>query len=192
MRRMSGAAPKILEPNIRRRRWGRVARDILLLPPALLYVLIEHVFWAGAKRLLRQAARLDTVSALQIRLKKLPAAAVLPLFLIPEIFSHLGGFWATFLLVRHKWVAAMLVGLFVKGLATLLTVWIYQSCEPVLLSVKWFAWLHGQALRGRDWVAARTMPARRYARQLIRGSRSGIARRFAALRSVLARRLGVK
>jgi hypothetical protein len=189
---MSGAAPKIIEPNIRRRRWGRVARDILLLPPALIYVVIEHVFWAGAKRLLRQAARLDTINALQQGLKKLPAAAVLPLFLIPEILSHLGGFWATFLLVRHKWVAAMLAGIFVKGFATLLTVWIYQSCEPVLLSVKWFAWLHGQVMRGRDWVAARVKPARLLARRVIRGSRSGIARRFAALRSVLARRLGVK
>ncbi len=189
---MSGAAPKILEPNVRRRRWGRVARDVLLLPPAFLYVLVEHVFWAGAKRLLRQAARMNAVSALQYRLEKLPAAAVLPLFLIPEILSHLGGLWATLLLVDRKWTAAMLVGLFVKGLATLLTVWIYQSCEPALRSVKWFAWLHGQALRGRDWVAARTMPARRFARRMIRGSRSGIARRFAALRSVLARRLGVK
>lgn len=186
---MVQAAPHILKPNIRRRRWGRVARDILLLPPALIYVVIEHVFWAGAKRLLRQAARLAFINHLQTRLARLPAAAVLPLFLIPEVFSHIGGFWATDLLVHHAWMAALLVGIFVKGSATLMTVWIYQSCAPALLSVRWFAWVHNQALRGRDWVAGRIRPARRLARRLISGSRSGVFRRFSAIRVALARRL---
>jgi hypothetical protein len=185
---MDEAGPKILGPNIRRRRWDRVARDILLLPPALVYIFIEHVFWAGAKRLLAQTARLQAVSAMQNRLANLPAPAVLPLFLIPEAFSHIGGFWATDLLVRREWTAAMLVGVFVKGTATLMEVWIYQSCEPALMSVRWFAWVHGQALRGRDWVADRTKPARRFAARLVKGSRSGLASRFAAIRSVLTRR----
>jgi hypothetical protein len=183
--------PDILQPNIRRGRWGRVARDVLLLPPALLYVVVEHVFWAGAKRLLRQASRVRGIAAVQDGLEKLPAAAVLPMFIIPEIFSHVGGFWASDLLVRREWVAAFLVGLFVKGTATLLEVWIYQSCEKTLLSVTWFAWLHGKMLAGRDWVAARTRPVRDAARRLVAGGRSGLARRFAAIRSVLARRLGV-
>jgi hypothetical protein len=188
---MPSPAPDILQPNIRRGRWGRVLRDILLLPPALLYVVIEHVFWAGAKRLLRQASRVPAIAALQRNLEKLPAAAVLPMFLVPEIFSHLGGFWASDLLVRREWAAAFMVGLFVKGTATLLEVWIYQSCESTLLSVRWFAWLHGKMLAGRDWVAARIKPARRFAQTLIAGGRTSIARRFAAIRSVLARRLGV-
>lgn len=182
---MDPATPQILKTNIRRRRWGRVVRDIVLLPPALLYVFIEHVFWAGAKRLLRQAAKLPAITVLQARLATLPAAAVLPLFLVPEAFSHIGGFWATDLLVHQAWMAALLVGIFVKGSATLMTVWIYQSCEPALLSVRWFAQVHLLALRGRDWVADRTRPARR----LILGSRSGLARRFSAIRIALTRRL---
>jgi hypothetical protein len=32
---VSESEPKILEPNIKRRRWDSLARDILLLPPAL-------------------------------------------------------------------------------------------------------------------------------------------------------------
>jgi hypothetical protein len=185
---MSKAGPKIIEPNVRRGRWGRVARDILLLPPALLYVLVEHVFWAGAKRLLSQAARLQAVSTLQDKLVRLPPAAVLPLFLVPEAFSHVGGFWATDLLVRREWAAAMLVGVFIKGTATLMEVWIYQSCEPALMSVRWFAWIHKQAIRARDWVADRTKPVRRFAAGLIKDGGSNITRRFNAIRSALTRR----
>jgi len=183
---MSGEKPKRFKPDIRRRRWGAVARNILLLPPALIYVVIERVFWNGAKRLLRQTARMPAIAAFQQKLETLPAWAVLPLFLVPEVFSHIGGFWASDLLFRRKWLAAMLVGLFIKGTATLMEVWIYQSCEKALLSVRWFAWVHGWAIRGRDWVYNKMRPAMR----LIRGSRSGLARRFAALRGVIARRLG--
>jgi hypothetical protein len=187
---MSQTGPKILEPNVRRGRWGRVLRDILLLPPALLYVIIEQVFWRGAKRLLGQAARIKAIERLQAGLEKLPPTAVLPMFLIPEIFSHIGGFWASALLVRRNWLGAILVGLFVKGTAVLIEVWIYQSCETTLLSVRWFAWLHGQMMRGKDWVDGRTRRARQFAKSLIDNSRGGLARRFAALRSLLTRRLG--
>jgi hypothetical protein len=188
---MSGDNAKTTGPTTRRRRWGRFWRDTLLLPPALLYVIVEQVFWSGAKRLLRQASRLPAVKNLQERLARLPPAVVLPLFLVPEIFSHIGGFWATALLGHRKWLAAMLVGLFVKGTATLLEVWIYQICEDTLLSVKWFAWAHRQVMRGRDWVRASTRPARRFARRLAGFGRSGLASRFGALRAALARRLGL-
>jgi hypothetical protein len=102
-----------------RPRWRRILTNILLLPPALLYVIVENVFWAGAKGLLREASKMPVVGAMQRGLEKLPAAAVLPLFLVPEIFSHLGGLWATVLLVQRKFFLAFLVGLFIKGLATL-------------------------------------------------------------------------
>jgi hypothetical protein len=184
---MRRKTPKILEPDIRRRRWGTLVRNILLLPPALIYVVIERVFWNGAKRLLRQASRIPAIAAVQGKLENLPAWAVLPLFLVPEVFSHIGGFWASALLVQRKWLAALLVGLFIKGTATLMEVWIYQSCEKALLSVRWFAWVHGWAMRGRDWVYDKIRPAIR----LIRGGRSSLGRRFAILRGIIARRLGL-
>jgi hypothetical protein len=165
--------------------------NLLLLPPALIYVIVENVFWAGAKALLWQAARLSAVNTIQKTLEKLPPAAVLPLFLVPEVFSHVGGFWATDLIVHRKWVAAMLAGLLVKGSATLMEVWIYQSCEPALMSVKWFAWLHGKFLQGHEWVRERIRPALRYAVRLVASGRSGVARRFRRLRAMVAYRLGV-
>lgn len=166
-------------------------RDALLLPPALLYVVVENVFWAGAKRLLREVSRVAFVEKIHSGVKRLPPSAVLPLFLIPEVLSHVGGFWASALLVQRHWFGAFLVGLFIKGGATLAEVWIYQSCERTLLSVRWFAWLHGQMMRGRDWVYQKTRPARALARRLVAGGRSGQGRRFAALRGLLARRLGM-
>jgi hypothetical protein len=181
----------MLSGNIKRRNWARLIRDILLLPPALLYVIIERVFWAGAQTLLRQAARIGVVKATQEKLGKLPVAVVLPLFLVPEIFSHIGGFWASVLLVKEQWVAAVLVGIFIKGTATLMVVWIYQSSAPKLLSIRWFAWVHTQVLRGRDWVAQRIKPATDFALSLVRGNRSRIARRFIAIRKLLITRLGL-
>jgi hypothetical protein len=177
--------PPILTGNLRRRNYGWLLRDILLLPPALLYVIVEEVFWRGAKTLLRQAARVPAIAALQHRVERLPAWAVLPLFLVPEVFSHIGGFWASYLLVRRAWVAALLVGIFIKGTATLAEVWIYLSCEPTLLSVRWFAWVHGQFRRGREWVAARMRPVL----ELVRGRGSGVARRFVAIRRVIRARM---
>jgi hypothetical protein len=177
--------------NIRRRNWGRVLRDILLLPPALLYIVIEHVFWAGAKATLGAASRLGFIHFLQGKLRRLPALAVLPLFLIPEIISHLGGIWATLLLVQRKLVAATLVGIFVKGIATVVTVWIYQNCEQALMTIGWFARLHAQVLRLRDWAALRTRRLRDHAAHLIALSRSRFTRRFSAIRLVLAARFGL-
>ncbi len=175
-----------------RRKWGRLLRDVLLLPPALLYVIVEEVFWNGAKALLRQIARTRVVTAAQRKLERLPAVAVLPLFLVPEIFSHIGGFWASYLLIQRQWVAAMLVGVVIKGSATLMVVWIYQSCERKLLSVRWFAWLHRHVLRGRAWVLERIRPGRELALRLMRGSRAGVARRFAAIRQLVATRMGLR
>jgi hypothetical protein len=188
---MNVSPPELAQTRRQRPRWRRIFVNVLLLPPALLYVIVEHVFWAGAKTLLREAAKTRVLNTLQQRVQKLPAAAVLPLFLIPEIFSHLGGIWATVLLVRRKYLAAMFAGLFIKGFATLLTVWIYQSCAPALLSVAWFARLHAKILQGRDWLAERTKPARLFARRIAANSRSGITRRFRALRALIAARLGV-
>jgi hypothetical protein len=179
---MSGFERGLILGNMRRRNWGRVFRDILLLPPALLYILIEHVFWAGATALLRAASRLVSVHFLGGKLRRLRPLAVLPLFLVPEIISHIGGILATVLLVKDRLIAATLVGVLVKGMATLLTVWIYHNCAPALLSIHWFAWLHGQALRLRGWAASRTIGLRLTAASLLYRNRSRITRRFSAIR----------
>ena len=187
---MTGTAADSIEEKRRQRRWRRWLFNILLLPPALLYILIENLYWAAARAALH-ASRLDAINALQRGMKRLPPAAILPLFLVPEAISHLGGWWATYLLVKRKWWSAVWAGVLIKGFATLLVVWIYQTCQPALMSVNWFARLHGKFQTVRNWMAERTEPARRLCRRLVAGSRSGISRRFLALRSRIANRLGL-
>jgi hypothetical protein len=182
----------ILTGHIKRGNWGWLLRDILLLPPALLYVIVEQVFWVGAKALLVQAARLHLIATLQKKLERLPAWAVLPLFLVPEIFSHVGGFWASYLLVHRAWLAALLIAIFLKGTATLMVVWIYQSCQTTLLSIRWFAGLHGKFMAGRDWVAGRMRPLLNVLRRLVSGGRAGVTRRFGAMRKWLRTKLGLR
>jgi hypothetical protein len=94
--------------------------------------------------------------------------------------------------VRREWMAALGVGVFIKGTATLMEVWIYQSCAPKLLTIRWFAWVHRQFMQGRDWVAEQVKPASDFALRLIRGSRFGVARRFAAMIKLLTNRLGLR
>lgn len=179
---MSSAAP---------RRWSRRVGDWLLLIPALVLIVVEQVFWAQARRLLAALARLPPLAWARDRVARLPAWAALPLFLIPEAFDHLGGFWATVLLIRGHLVAATLVAVFIKGGAILIAVAIYQACETTLLRVRWFAQLHGATLRARDWLLARVAPLREslhLAGQRLRARlpTGRLSRRFRRLRARLA------
>jgi hypothetical protein len=163
--------------------------DLLLLPPALLLVLVEHVLWAGSRAILRGIAGLGPVRAAQHGLRLLPPYAAVPLFLVPELCSHGAGIWATVLLARGHVVTATLIAVLFKGAATLVLVWIYQACEPALLRVAWFARLHNAVLAARRWVLDQVMPLREAALHRLRASvaRTGwLGNRFQHLRVRLA------
>ena len=163
--------------------------DLLLLPPALVLVVVEHVLWAGSCAILRGLAGLAAVRATQHWLGLLPPYAAVPLFLIPELCSHGAGIWATVLLARGHVVGATLVAVVFKGAATLVLVWIYQACEPALLRVAWFARVHNSVLCTRRWVLSRIVPLREAALLRLRASVAGagrLGRRFQRLRARLA------
>ncbi|MGC8475099.1 MAG: hypothetical protein ACP5NP_01975 [Acetobacteraceae bacterium] len=178
-----------------RRRYARgIARslDMLLFIPALLYVLTEHVLWAGARALLRGLGAVALVQAAQAWLGLLPPLAALPVFLVPEVFSHASELWAAVLLARGHLLAAGLMAVLGKGLATIVLVWIYHACEPALLRVRWFARAHDAALRWRAGLLARTDPWRRAAAVRLARARLGpgaIVRRFLRWRGRLGQRL---
>ncbi|HUC17208.1 MAG TPA: hypothetical protein VMA37_05935 [Acetobacteraceae bacterium] len=151
------------------RRWWRRLTDALLLPFALALVLTEDVLWAGAKALLRGFNRLPLLGRLRSGIARLPAAFALPLFLIPEILSHLGEIYTAVLLAQGCFRAAILVAVLGKGLATLIVVWIYQAAAPTLLRVRWFARLHHAVLEFRYWTLTRVAPL--YARLVRRRHR---------------------
>lgn len=180
-RSLAGRVANWREVAARRRRRRRLIEDVLLLPLALVLVFLEYVVWDGTHALLDLISKAPPVARLRARLQTLPPAVVLFLFLIPEAIDHLGGFWATMLLVKRHLVGATLVAVFVKGSAALIAIWIYQACEPSLLSVRWFAWLHHRVIAAKNWVFARTEPLvwrlRDVIRRRLHGPVSGRLRR---------------
>jgi hypothetical protein len=163
--------------------------DLLLLLPALLLVLVEHVLWAGSRGILRGIAGRGPVRAAQLWLGLLPPYGAVPLFLVPELCSHGAGIWATVLLAHGHLVTATLIAVLFKGAATLVLVWIYQAIEPALLRVAWFARLHNGVLAARRWVLDRVLPLREAALHRLRTSvaRAGwLGRRFQDMRMRLA------
>ncbi len=163
--------------------------DLLLLVPALLLVLGEHVLWQGSRVVLRAIAGLPLIKSLHIWLGLLPPSVALPLFLVPELFSHASELATAFLLAKGHVVAATMLVVLGKGLATLILVWIYQACEPALLRVRWFVRVHHAILRARAALLAKFAPVRRVVLiRLRRSTRAGgaVGRRFRRWRSRLA------
>ncbi len=163
--------------------------DLLLLLPAMLLVVGEHVLWQVSRLLLRAAAGQPLIKAVHLWLGLLPPSAALPLFLIPEVFSHASELGTAFLLAKGHLVSATLLVVLGKGVATLILVWIYQACEPALLRVGWFARAHHGVMRLRSLLLAKFEPVRRTL--LIRLRRSArapgaVGQRFRRWRARLA------
>ncbi len=171
----------------RSRRRSSLLADLLLLPVALILELWTFVIWHYTLAALNALSRTPPIARLRLHLQRLPPLAVLFLFLIPEVIDHLGGFWATILLVNRRVIAATLVALFVKGTAALVVIWIYQACEPSLMSVAWFAWTHNHVIAFKDWVLRRTAPIQARLRSML-SRHSHVFRRLAAWRKWLGRK----
>ncbi|MDD2878251.1 MAG: hypothetical protein PHT60_08720 [Acidiphilium sp.] len=185
------AAAPMIDRLARRRRRQRSIENLLLLPLALILEFLDRVIWDGAKALLDLISRLPVVGQLRRFLQTLPPLIVVFLFLIPEAIDHLSGFWATVLLVKGNWLGATIVAVFIKGFAILLGLWIYQSCEASLMSVRWFAVVHDKVIVARDWVLERTRPIRErlwLASHTV--ERRRFARRLSAWRLRIARLTG--
>jgi hypothetical protein len=192
---MKNTMPSPVRSPPTRSAWRRL-RDAVLLPLALLLVPIDWGLREGS-RLLR---RWRPLRRLETRMAKLPAWAILPLFLIPEGMSHVGGFYAAYLLAHRKILAATVVALLIKGVGLLIALWIYQACRPALMTIRWFAWAHGKVEAARHWGLVRIRPAWTRARHLLRralwGRRAATdpgaahaGRRLAAIRARLLTRL---
>ncbi len=170
-------------------RWLGRGVDLLLFMPALLLVLSEQVLWGGSRALLRGIGRLAAVRTAHMWLRLLPPYAALPVFLVPDLFSHASELWAAVLLTRGHLIAATCLAVLGKGLATVILVWVYQACEPALLQVAWFARLHHAVVAAQERILARVRPLRKAL--LLRWRRSAaspgwVGRRFRRWRQRLA------
>jgi hypothetical protein len=186
---------KLTKPPPVRSVWRRL-RDAVLLPLALLLVPIDWGLREGS-RVLR---RWRPLRRLESRMARLPAWAILPLFLIPEGMSHVGGFYAAYLLAHRKILAATTVAILIKGVGLIIALWIYQACRPALMTIRWFAWTHGKVEAARHWALDRIRPvwlrAKRLLRQALWGRKAvttpgapHAGRRLAAIRARLLSRL---
>jgi hypothetical protein len=186
---------KLTKPPPVRSVWRRL-RDAVLLPLALLLVPIDWGLREGS-RVLR---RWRPLRRLESRMARLPAWAILPLFLIPEGMSHVGGFYAAYLLAHRKILAATTVAILIKGVGLIIALWIYQACRPALMTIRWFAWTHGKVEAARHWALDRIRPvwlrAKRLLRQALWGREAVMTpgaphagRRLAAIRARLLSRL---
>jgi hypothetical protein len=171
-------------PPARNRR--RMAEDLLLLPLALILEFWNGIIWRGSLALLNALSRTATLARLRRTLQTLPPWIVLLLFLIPEALDHLSGFWATMLFVHGNLLGATLVAVFIKGSAILIALWIYQSSEQNLMSVRWFATLHDRVIASKNWVLDRTAPIRARVTAPLNRS-SYLTRRLSAWRFYLSR-----
>jgi hypothetical protein len=121
----------------------------LLLIPALLVVAVEACVLRPASALLDGLHRVPLIQRLHHRLARLPPGVALPLFLVPEAASRAGWFVSAWLLVTGAAWEALLVYVLTKLLAGVIALWVYRACEPALLRVRWFAWIHGAGQRIR-------------------------------------------
>ena len=162
-----------------------VVLDILLLPLAVVVVLFEDVLWRAAQTLLRSLGSSAPMRTAHAWVARLPALAVLPLFLLPEAISHIAGFVSALLFAEGKVVAAIALLVLVKGSATLAVVWIYQAASQTLLGVRWFARMHDAVHFVRLWSQAKVAPLRQALRARLGVSAKfgfRVSRRFRALR----------
>jgi hypothetical protein len=114
--------------------------------------------------------------------------------------SHVGGFYAAYLLAHRKILAATTVAILIKGVGLIIALWIYQACRPALMTIRWFAWTHGKVEAARHWALDRIRPVWLRAKRLLRQALWGreavttpgaphAGRRLAAIRARLLSRL---
>ena len=163
--------------------------DIVLLPPALFFVLLEDVVWAGVLALLALMAGLPQVAALAAALRRLPGRVAVPLFLVPEAVAKLGEVWALALLVSGHVYSAVSVYVGVRVLGAVIAVFIYRACEPALLGIGWFARMLGWVRVARDWSIERFRFILERARHRVPHRAVGPVARFGVLRRRIAARV---
>jgi hypothetical protein len=119
------------------------AATVLLIPAATLVVLAQDVVWPLARSAGGRFAAWRVLAPLRRRVAALPAAAALPLFLVPELCSRCGTLVSAWLLLQGDGWRALAIYAGSKLFAGATALWIYTACEPALLRVRAFAMIHG-------------------------------------------------
>ena len=148
-------------------------------------MLVEDVVWRGANEALRALRQLSTVRWVGAQLGRLPGWAALPMFLVPEAIGRLGELAAVVRMADGHVRQAAGIYVVVRLLATLLAVFVFQSCEVALNQIGWFAAVLRQVRTVRGWALALIAPFRERLSILGRRGPRIIGRRISAQRRLV-------
>jgi len=111
-----------------------------------LFFLFEAWLWRHLTAIIHAVIDLFPWQRLKERLagvvEGLSPYATLPVFIIPFILLLPLKFLEVYLLVHHRWVAAVLVLVLAKLLGLGVTAFIFDVTKPKLLQLAWFRWLY--------------------------------------------------
>ena len=167
----------------------------LLTPPlmalAALLMFAEEVIWEGLKRVMAVLGRLPVIRSLEAWIATLPSYGAAVVFLLPGALLlpvKIGALWL--IAIGHALLGCGLI-IAAKLIGTALVARIFTLTKPALMSLAWFASMHGWIMRWRAtlyaWVKASTVWQRLEAlraalRALLRHWRPGhVGRRFRAI-----------
>jgi len=132
------------------RRWlNRIITPPLMFLAALL-LFAEEIIWEVLKRLMAALGRLPLIRSLEGMIARLPPYGAAAAFLLPGLLLlpvKIGALW----LIAHGQAIAGL-GLIVaaKLAGTALVARIFSLTRPALMTLGWFAHLHGFIMRWRE------------------------------------------
>lgn len=138
-------------------RWHTLRRR--LLAPAVylaaLFLLLEDWLWDSGVRLTAGLAHWQALQRLERRIRALPPAAALALFLLPVLLLLPVKLAALYAMARGHALAGLAVIVLAKLSSAAIVARIYVLTRPALLTIGWFARLEAWFLRLKERAIAK-------------------------------------
>ena len=137
----------------------------LFTPPlmalAALLMFAEEVIWEGVKRVMAALGRWPVIRQVEARIATLPPYGAALVFLLPSTLMlpvKLGALW---LIANDEALLGCALIVAAKLVGTAFVARIFTLTKPALMTLAWFAALHGWIMRWREklyaWVQASAM-----------------------------------
>ncbi len=158
----------------------RILNGLLVLLAALL-IFVEDWLWDALKQLMTQIGRLPLIRWVEARIAALPPYAAMAVFLLPGLLLLPVKLLALYAITQGHALLGLGVVIAAKVLGTALVARIFTLSKPALLTVDWFAHLHGWLLRFKERIFAtlHAMPAWQQAKATLAKMRALLGRLFA-------------
>ena len=160
----------------------------ILTPPLIVFAALlmwcEEWLWERLKSLTRSIARLPPVQAYEAFIRSLPPYPTMIVFLLPEAFLIPIKLLTLYWLTQGYWLLSVSVYAVAKVLGTAIVVRSYVVCQPKLMTIGWFRWLHEWLLATRDYLyaALRAMPLYQAVRAKLLAWKTQMRRVFRGIR----------